>query len=535
VTVSAGSNKVTWLGNGAASTFSYNFCMPAASDAVVLFTDATGNQTTIPPSAYTLTGIGQPTAGGGPQGGMLSYAPGGLPIAAGTSLTLLRETPNTQPNTFVNQSGLWAQVVEQSDDRLELQIQQIAETVSRAVVEPVGDGASMALPNIARRASTIIGFDGEGNVAVYPLATLPAALQVALQGWTSVKAFGATGNGVTDDTAALQDAIDSTPGGALYLPPGTYVTSAPLLISTQISIGGCGRQTCTIAPNGSFVAINIDTPSSVILRDFGIFFAPGVLPAAIGIALMGNNVGARFVNLYVWGADTGISISFASYFVIDGCLIQSSIATAIHLEDLLYPDAGDSTICNTTLLNTVPIVAPTHGITYYSAGGLRVENCKINGFAYGIQLTYTGSVAASDFQVVGCSFEGNAMLVGIYIARTSTGSWLNVLIANNQFEVEGIAPIGVQVIDSAARWLTMLSITGNIFHLGALGVACGIQLGGTQGFLIANNIVLSQNGATRIVQTTAQSDLGVVGPNLGIGPFTASLIESTNTTQIAPT
>lgn len=52
----------------------------------------------------------------------------------------------------------------------------------------------------------------------------------------SVTAYGATGDGVTDDTTAIQAAIDQaiTVNGCCYLPVGTYKISSPLVID-----GGC--------------------------------------------------------------------------------------------------------------------------------------------------------------------------------------------------------------------------------------------------------------------------------------------------------
>ena len=45
----------------------------------------------------------------------------------------------------------------------------------------------------------------------------------------NVKDFGATGNGTTDDTPALEVAFSAAvEGGALYFPPGTYLVSRPL-------------------------------------------------------------------------------------------------------------------------------------------------------------------------------------------------------------------------------------------------------------------------------------------------------------------
>ena len=89
MTVSVTACKLIALSNGAQTTFSYNFSMPIGSAYTLIYTDAAGNQTTLSPSAYSVGGLGNPV------GGMFTYPLSGSPIAAGTSLTFIRQTPYT--------------------------------------------------------------------------------------------------------------------------------------------------------------------------------------------------------------------------------------------------------------------------------------------------------------------------------------------------------------------------------------------------------------------------------------------------------
>jgi hypothetical protein len=85
--------------------------------------------------------------------------------------------------------------------------------------------------------------------------------------WINVTQYGATGNGVADETTALQAAFDavgnfSSAGSVIYLPPGTYRISSTLTINYKINISviGADPQTTKIvwagAPGGTMLRIN---------------------------------------------------------------------------------------------------------------------------------------------------------------------------------------------------------------------------------------------------------------------------------------
>jgi hypothetical protein len=82
----------------------------------------------------------------------------------------------------------------------------------------------------------------------------------------NVRAFGAKGDGVADDTAAIQAAIDAGPG-EIHFPPGVYATSAPLRLRSNRRLVGAGAgeyrqgaaidRISTIRPKASFSGTDI--------------------------------------------------------------------------------------------------------------------------------------------------------------------------------------------------------------------------------------------------------------------------------------
>jgi hypothetical protein len=110
-----------------------------------------------------------------------------------------------------------------------------------------------------------------------PLAGMPLLAQripvrapVSIPGLANVKEYGATGDGVTDDSAAIQAAVNACFGSpeaphgtnyflnqVLYFPPGNYKTSAPINFTKLqgARILGAGRFVTTIENSipGSYV------------------------------------------------------------------------------------------------------------------------------------------------------------------------------------------------------------------------------------------------------------------------------------------
>lgn len=119
--------------------------------------------------------------------------------------------------------------------------------------------------------------DGCGlyNVTYDPAdAAATTQTNVGICGPTSVQvnviAAGATCNGVADDTAKIQAALDSlTNGGTLYIPAGATCRAVGLTIPTSgIAIVGDSPATSIIKKNGNGTLLTVSSKNNIVLDNF---------------------------------------------------------------------------------------------------------------------------------------------------------------------------------------------------------------------------------------------------------------------------
>lgn len=152
------------------------------------------------------------------------------------------------------------------------------------------------------------------NGGTTPTGAVNRDINQKLQEIVSVKDFGAVGNGTTDDTVAIQAAINSVAiSGAVYMPAGVYKITATILINKRIKLYGDGaiEQTGTgytaatqILKEVNDVGIKV-TQGSVTIED--IYLKGGTLNGNAGIYVLGSRFSATRVTVTNM-ADAGFTI-----------------------------------------------------------------------------------------------------------------------------------------------------------------------------------------------------------------------------------
>lgn len=124
---------------------------------------------------------------------------------------------------------------------------------------------------------------GTANDAVTDYSNIVFSVEDALKIGVNVKAYGVTGNGTTDDAAAIQAAIDALPttGGTLFFNSGIYLCASGLNLDDKRSIilRGTSGMTSGAKPSsylifsgtGSGRLLSFRSTSGCAIEDLGIY------------------------------------------------------------------------------------------------------------------------------------------------------------------------------------------------------------------------------------------------------------------------
>lgn len=329
-----------------------------------------------------------------------------------------------------------------------------------------------------------------------------------LAGYVTPQDFGAVGNGTTDDTSAIQQAINyvgtSSGGGTLYIPPtasGYLLNSVPLTVTnTDTVIMGAGAEATILIIGSSFVgtAAVIISAYNCQVDNLSIHGNSGTTtsnPVCNGIEVSGvrrakinrctfNNVNGWMVEV---AATNASSTSNCLGTQIAQCFGQSNAGGIRFLGNTTQAFAMNCQVSDIQMYGT--------GVT--SGGSANLDGIRVED-AWDVELenviSWMSVGTGSSFHIKGncaASFNTNMDLLGpttgpcVLIENSTNGSPQNVQIMGGVIQ-QG-AP-GLSITGAAYQvHIATTRVINNQTH--------GIQVGGTGASIFLHDVFFNTNGA----------------------------------------
>ncbi len=337
---------------------------------------------------------------------------------------------------------------------------------------------------------------------------IAAYLKTAM--YDAMRDFGARGDGTTDDTAAIQNALNalSAAGGIVYLPPGKYaINSTGLSIpDSDIVLCGAGSDSILFANVTGAATTNVITingKNRVTIRDLAIDgnranrTTSGIETQQNGIYLTGASKCA-VRNVYAHdNPATGICLDLTTYSAFEGNQCYSNGRNGIYLN---FSNSNYNVIRGNICQGQVSY----HGIALSNAQNNLVQgnDCYNNGGA-GIDLDGTSNYNS----IVGNVLVGNTQQ-GLFLDTVSGYSATYCSIVGNV--IEGNLQEGMRLIDAQFNTIVGNAISNNSQQTNNFYDGIRIETGttGASNNLIANNKVsVNHKNGIELVSVDSQNNI----------------------------
>ena len=336
-----------------------------------------------------------------------------------------------------------------------------------------------------RVADTSIGSGGSALVGFLQAGTgaVDRTAQAKLRESVSVKDFGATGDGATDDTAAIQraiDAVNTAGGGTVLIPPGYYVVSSTLNTYSFVNIIGSGTRYLYPSGGGSSLKFTSSTAAAACIQALiGTVGAEGYAQCRIA------NIGIDLMN----SATYGIYLRGASNIEIDHCYILAQNSTNTN-RAILFADVISSSVHHNH------IVAVKYGL---------VSNDLFN----------NNTVYENNFDSL---WGGHA----IVLRQLTSGTGVQSTIRDNNFvNTVGSTCGSALVLQCGSQG--MIFCNNTVESMTGVGVSCTNTDPIDGGTVASYNTGFMSHGNTFVAQpsyciTAEYCDAAVLGPDVNLSP-----------------